>query len=1305
MNSTANIEQIKNLHTSLSDCLKKDRFSLRRHLLNLEDKLRQGRDIEEKLIETIVKIEASQEHQSYRRDNIPSVVYPKDLPIFGKREDIVAAIRENQVVVISGETGSGKTTQLPKMCLEAGRGIEGKIGCTQPRRIAATSLSRQIEKELAAPEAVSYKIRFDSSDSPRSYIKIMTDGILLAETQGDRFLEEYDTIIIDEAHERSLNIDFLLGYIKNLLPKRPDLKIVISSATIDTETFSEFFDKAPIIEVSGRMYPVEVLYMPVDKELEEEGEVSVVDMAVQAVDLIGAESGQGDILVFMATEQEIRETTDRLQKWQNHCTVLPLFGRLSSVDQNKVFKTLDHRKIIVSTNIAETSLTIPGIRYVVDSGYARLSRYCPRTRTQRLPIEPISQSSAKQRQGRCGRVEEGICIRLYNEEDFIQREVFTPPEIRRANLAEVIMRMISLRLGKIEDFPFLNPPTKSAINDGFSILNELGAIDEKRELTPLGWRIARFPIDPRTSRMLLEAKKEKSLREVLIIAAALSVPSPLERPFEKEDEADKKHLEFKDPDSDFLAFLNLWDRYQEIWKELKTQSQMRKFCRTHYLSYMRMREWRDIHSQLKEILRERSEFHFNKEPAQYGAIHRSILSGFLSHICSKKDKNIYLGRADEEYTIFPGSVLSGCSVPWVVAANFVETSRLFARTVAKIEVHWIEPLARDLCTYTYSETSWDYKKEQAVANEKVSLFGLVLVPSRRIHYGRINRRKSREIFIHALAQGEVHSRLNFLEKNQELIDSITQIEDKIRSRTLLVDEEGIRDFYRERLPDVVNVHELKKYLHQNSQKAKNLYMTREDALRLAEPDLDPYKFPEYILLGELQLELRYHFEPGSEEDGVTLAVPEKLLHQLKKEPFTWLVPGLVEEKIHGLLKSLPKRLRKQLVPAADYAREIYQNIESNHDSLSRQMEKFILERYDVEINKRDWQMDKLPNHLKMRFLVIDEEEKVLASGRNLTVIQDRFIPKSDDSDHWQEALDKWNLRNLRTWCFETLPESIHITESEEGIPHLGYPGLQVNSQQQINRTLFSNLEDALQETIPATRKLLSMSLERDFTVLQRVLKIPEDLSDFFPEKCFQKNLPEDSIICLQNALLDLDPLLIRDRVSFEKKRQTIQEKSFSIVSQYVELLEEIVDSREDILDLFETKKITNLPDFLITEIKQSLDQYFSKHFLINTPYRHLKHYPRYLKAMQMRLERACIDFPKDERKWEEIAPYLEDWESLLENPDIQAKKGLVYSLWSDFYWMVEEFKVSVFAQELKTAYPVSAKRLSKHWEKILKALD
>lgn len=1292
-------ENIDVLQEQIRLCLRKDRYRLGKKLSRLQVKYQKGQDVSKQLLQIMEDIENSTRIREYRLANLPKLTYPDSLPILEKRREIIDTVSDNQVVIIAGETGSGKTTQLPKLCLEIGRGLEGKIGCTQPRRVAATSISRYIASQVQSPKpAVGYKIRFHSNDSDYAYIKLMTDGILLAEIQTDRYLNEYDTIIVDEAHERTLNIDFILGYLKNLLPKRPDLKVMISSATLDTEAFSKFFSDAPIIEVEGRTYPVSLQYQPIDRKLEDLGEVTMIDMAVKTTKKIFEESISGDILIFMPTEADIRETVERIRsgKW-HRALVMPLFSRLTVREQNAIFQKNEQRKIIVATNIAETSITIPGIRYVVDSGYVRMSRYCPRTRTKRLPVENISRSSAEQRKGRCGRVAEGVCIRLYSEDEFATREKYTSPEIKRSDLSEVILRMNALSLGDINVFPFIDPPLRSSIREGLATLRELGAIDGDNKLTRLGRAMAKIPTDPRTARIILEAEKEGALSEALIIVAALSIQDPRERPFEKQGEADDKHQRFLHPESDFFAYLNLWQHFHQTRKELKTQNQLRKFCYRNFLSYVRMREWCDTHELLLRLMKEQKRC-INQKNSSYEQIHRAILSGFLGNIALKKEKNIYLGRSQRELMIFPGSGLFNSQHDWIVAAEHVETSRLFARTVAKIDPDWIEPLARDLCHYSYHQPAWVRKLGQVRAYEKVTLWGLVLVTQRRVHYGRIHRHQARDIFIsEGLVPGEIDTPLPFLQANQEIINSVTAMENKIRKRTLLEEPVVLEKFYDQRLPDVVNIAELKQFIDKNGD--HGLYMQMSDILRDGAQPVCSEQFPDFLWFGSQKLKLRYCFDLESPRDGITVQVPQNILQQLTVTSFEWLVPGWLEEKLIALLKSLPKTLRKSLVPVADKARAIVTQMPCTYEALLLAIENFVQQHWGVKVTDKDWQLDSLPHHLFMRFEIIDNRGKIVASGRDLPKLQQQ-INTREKHDLWEQTKRKWHLNNLRSWYCGEIPESVEISPSRGGIPHLGYPGLKVIDGQ-VSRTLFASLEQAEHHTRRATYVLLDLSLHKELARLQRALILPKDMVVSYQKHGWSQNLREESFICIKNYLFDLGENIIRTKEKFEQKCTTIRQQLVNIIDTWIDLLEEILQ-RYRAIDKQMQKAVywqagTNLRRTM-AEVESDLAQLLTSAFLRHTGFQHIQNYPRYLQALLVRITRAAVDPARDRKKCLEVEDHLQNLQNarLGVASDDYVSKQLI----EQYRWLIEEWKISIFAQEIKTIQRISPKILNKHWQKI-----
>src|SRR4051794_31930823 len=921
--------------------------------------------------------EAAAARVARRRGAVPAISYPPELPVSARRDDLLAAIRDSQVVVVAGETGSGKTTQLPKLCLEAGRGVRGAIAHTQPRRLAARTVAERIADELGVSlgEAVGYAVRFSDRSSEETLVRLLTDGLLLAEIQRDRALRRYDTIIIDEAHERSLNIDFLLGYLKALLPRRPDLKLLITSATIDPEQFSRHFDDAPIVEVSGRTYPVEVRYRPPD-DLEHEELDAIGDAVTELV-----REGGGDILVFLSGEREIRDTAEVLRgRLRDAVEVLPLYARLSAAEQQRVFKPHGGRRVVLATNVAETSLTVPGIHYVVDPGTARISRYSARLKVQRLPIEPISQASADQRMGRCGRTADGICIRLYDEEDFEARPRFTEPEIQRTSLASVILQMAAANLGDVEDFPFLDPPDRRQVRDGIALLEELGAL-RAGKLTKLGRRLADLPIDPRMGRMVLEADKLGCATEVIVVAAALSIQDVRERPQDKQAQADQSHARFADEDSDFIAYLDLWSYLRELRRELSS-NQFRKRCLAEYLHHLRIREWQDLVEQLRQAAKGIG-VTFNRTAAEPRDIHVAVLSGLLSHI-GLRDGREYVGARGARFAIFPGSSLARKNPDWVMAAELVETSRLWGRTVARLDPQWIEPLAGHLLRRTYSEPRWSGSRGSVVATERVTLFGLPIVTERTVQYGRIDPELSRELFIRrALIEGDWKSRHEFLAENRRLVAEVEALEDRARRRDILVDDATLFAFYDERIPsDVVSAAHFDRWWR-DARRADPARLTfTRDLLMRGAPD-NPRDWPETWKQGELTLELSYRFEPGAEDDGVTVHVPLPVLGQLRPDRFEWLVPGLRGELVTTLIRSLPKERRRPLVPVPETAAAVLAALRPRRRPLLDDMSAQIERVRGVRVPASAFDLSRLPPHLRVAFQVEDEERGVLARGKDL----------------------------------------------------------------------------------------------------------------------------------------------------------------------------------------------------------------------------------------------------------------------------------------------------------------------------------
>ena len=1305
-----------------------------------------------------------------RHQNLPLISYPPDLPIAARKDDIVAAIRANQVVVIAGETGSGKTTQIPKMCLEAGLGIEAKIGCTQPRRVAALSISRRIAEELEVDwgREVGCTIRFDDRSSPQTYIKLMTDGILLAETQGDPLLSEYNCLIIDEAHERSLNIDFLLGYLKGLLVKRNDLKLIITSATIDTQTFSRAFNDAPIIEVSGRMYPVEVIYAPFDADSEESGDITYVDAAVRAAETALCEPGPGDILIFMPGERDIRETCDLLEgRFGREAEIIPLFGLLSAADQQRVFAPAGRRKIVVATNIAETSLTIPGIRYVIDSGLARISRYNPRTRTKRLPVEPISQSSANQRKGRSGRVQDGVCIRLYAESDFAGRPPHTQPEIQRANLAEVILRMKAFRLGEIEKFPFVNPPPPSAIQGGYQLLQELGALDEKRELTQLGHDISRLPIDPTLGRMLLQSQHEHATRELLIIAAGLSIQDPRERPLDKKEAAAAAHQRFADPKSDFLALLKIWEAVHDQWERLRTQGQRRKFCQANFLSYLRMREWQDLHAQLHGALEDLGRFKLNESNADYAAIHRSILTGLLGHVALRQERNAYQGVGNRPLALFPGSALydrnerpakpavhaksktpprpaSTNQPTWIMAGEIVETSQLFARTVAGIDPLWIVQLAPHLCKTTHQNPHWSVAAGSVLVEERTTLYGLE-VRKAKVAYGNINPAEATEIFIRsALVEDDLlptrrreteeendedNTRVlisasqkpplppqyAFLEHNHQVRQKIGTWQTRVRRHDLANLDESLFEFYAQRMVNVSSVHELNRLIRERGGPAF-LCATEADLTGGQDLSFDAEAFPNAVPLGGQPVELSYAYAPGEEVDGVTVKLGFSLAQTVSQASVEWAVPGLREGLITELLRALPKSLRRELMPFPPKVAEIVRDLKPGGDSLSEDLAAFIKQRYGVVVPSNI--SEAVPAHLRPRIEIIGNDRKSLGSSRDLNELrqrleQTRAKPAPDDSK-WKRVAQRWEQFGLSAWTFGDLPERLTISEAGP-VPVYAWPGLQADDSQGVNLRLFRRAELARQATLGGIQRLVELALSKDFAWLQKDLRALNRFAALTANLCPLEELEETALDNLRRHVLPAEafPALTEAafRAAVEQSRQLIP----GLATQLVDRVGVILKLRQEIqhrcgptpvLAASKPRTLSNLSQLSLATSDtakpanawaEELDALVPRRFLTTIPFAQLTHLPRYLKALATRMERAKLNPVKDRERAQKLAPYLE---ALKQREAAAPKTAEARRRLEDFRWLLEEYKVSLFAQELGTAIPVSPKRLDEHWQRL-----
>ncbi len=1237
------------------------------------------------------------------------ITYPEELPISAARDQIIAAIKAHQVVIVAGDTGSGKSTQLPKMCLEAGRGRKKMIGCTQPRRLAATSVSARVAEEMG-PEAgglVGCKIRFADRTTGSTRIKFMTDGILLAETRRDRELKNYDTIIVDEAHERSLNIDFLIGILRELITRRQDLKLIITSATIDTDKFAKAFNNAQVIKVSGRTYPVEVRYV---EPIDDQDESGYVDQAIESVIELHKEGGSGDILVFMPTERDIRETVEGIEKViangkdiKGGATVLPLFGRLSGKDQNRIFRPARGRKIVVATNVAETSVTVPGIRYVVDTGLARISIYNPRARTSKLPVRKISRASADQRLGRCGRTGAGICLRLFSEEDYLGRNEFTKPEIQRADLADVILRMLFLHLGDPGKFPFIDPPASRAIKDGYNLLWELGAIKMKyfdratAKLTGRGKIMAHLPLDPRIARMIIEARELNVVSEVSIIGAALSIADPRVRPAEKEAAADKAHEKFAGGGSDFLSFLTIWNECAK----LPSQGRLRKFCKQNFLSYQRIREWRDIHEQIRSILVAQKGFKFNKHAEAYDAIHRSVLSGSLRNLGLRKAKNIYQAGQDKEVMIFPGSALFNKAGKWVMAAELIETSRLFARCVANIKVEWIEPLAGHLCKYSWSEPHWEKKRGQVVAFENVSLFGLLVEARRKVNFGPHKPDEAREIFIQqALVEGDLGGTFPFYEYNKAMVERLQDLEDRVRQRDILVDDYTLYQFYDQRLP--ADVHDRTGLIRMIKKAGSDdlLRMVEEDILH-QEPDSDQLaEFPEELDVGGFSCKVTYRFQPGKKDDGISIHIPVDVISQVEPGRFDWLVPGMILEKIIFLLKGLPKSLRRQLIPVPDTAAKIMAEIQFGQGSFYPALQEIIIVSKQVRVERNDWPLDSLPDHLKVRFCLINKHGKVLKASRNFADLAAPSSDKPASGDLLDGLKKKWQRQGITTWDFTDLPERIPVNDRQGRLLGFAWPGLEDTGTGGINLRLFASREDCTNET---RRGLLALylkqfknlkGLKKDFALgnenwalyegVGSMEEVNNDLKTFILEEIFASREGQ-----------------IPTRQTFDKKTAEVRQSGiYALGRKLVDLVTMILRERRTVLDLinrYEGMGGQQGGQNRFDDFREHLQKVLPSDFLLTFNGRRLRNCQRYLKALQVRVERGHADPARDLLRTTQVK--IHD-DRLAEVAGQQTFSPDYERVLNEYREMIDEFRVSVFAQEIKTAYPVSEKRLEKKWREL-----
>ena len=1239
------------------------------------------------------QIEQAQLRVENRKSAVKNpIVFPESLPVSQRKAEIQKLLSEHQVIVVAGETGSGKTTQLPKMCLELGFGNLGMIGHTQPRRIAARSVAARIAEELETELGglVGYKVRFNDQISDDTQIKLMTDGILLAEIQNDRFLNQYSCLIIDEAHERSLNNDFILGYLKQLLPRRRDLKLIITSATIDVERFSKHFNNAPIIEVSGRTYPVEVRYRPVVEEDDQDQLQGILN----AVDELQAE-GRGDILIFMNGEREIRDTAEALQK-QNlkHTEILPLFARLSAQEQNKIFHPSGLNRIVLATNVAETSLTVPGIKYVIDPGTARISRYSYRTKVQRLPIEPISQASANQRKGRCGRVSEGICIRLYSEEDFNSRPEFTDPEILRTNLASVILQMTALGLDNIEAFPFVDAPDKRHIQDGIKLLEELGAFEivrtkagEKRQLTAVGRQLSQLPVDPRLAKMLLCAVSQGALHEVMIIVAALSIQDPRERPQEKQQASDEKHRRFADKKSDFLAFLNLWRYLQEQQKEL-SKNQFRRQCQKDFLNYLRIREWQDIYHQIRLTVREMG-LPINSEKAEYQQIHTALLSGLLSHIGLKEaEKQQYLGARNAHFAIFPNSVLFKKQPKWVMAAELVETSKLWGRMVAEIEPEWIEPLAEHLIKKSYSEPRWSKSRGAVIADEKVTLYGVPIVAARPVNYGAIDPTVSREIFIQsALVEGDWNTKHKFFKENQRLVREVEELEHKSRRRDILVDDRTLFEFYDQRIgTEVVSQKHFDTWWKKAQQKDPELlnfersFLINDDAEQVSKLD-----FPNFWHQGNLKLKLTYQFEPGTDADGVTVHIPLPLLNQVEMTGFDWQIPGLREELVIALIKSLPKSYRRNFVPAPNYAQAFLSRAVPLEKPLLDTLIYELRRMTGVTVEAEHWNWEQIPSHLKMTFRVVDENGKKIAESMNLDEL------KFNLKDRVQESIsavadDGIEQSGLHIWSFADLPQCYE--QKQRGFSVKAFPAI-VDEKDAVGIKLFETEFEQAVAMQQGLRRLLLLNVPSPIKYLHEKLPNKAKLGLYFTPFGRVVDLIDDCIACAVDKLIADFGGFVWDEAGFEKLRDFVRENLNEVTVDIAQKVEQILSLNHALNQRLKGKMDFTMA-FAFSDIKAQLSGLIYPGFVQKSGYDRLPDLQRYLQAVDKRIDKLAQDVNRDRAAMLRIEQVQQAYQQLLAK--LPKSKPISDEI-AEIRYMIEELRVSLFAQQLGTKYQVSDKRI------------
>ncbi len=1304
------IEQhLQQASQALDQCLLRDRPRIKRLLDKIRSALAANKPVDEYLEKLASTLEHSREQIAQRQAFDKTVTYPENLPVAGKITQIRELLEKHQVVIVAGETGSGKTTQLPKLCLDMGRGIFGRIGHTQPRRIAARNAAVRLSEELdtSLGDTVGYQVRFNDAVSDGTRIKVMTDGILLSEIEHDRLLLQYDTLIIDEAHERSLNIDFLLGYLKGLLKRRDDLKLIVTSATIDVDSFSRYFDEAPVMQVEGRSYPVEVRYhCPLERsesglELETD-KVILAELETLLEEQYRSGSGGGDVLVFLPTEKHIRQTAKTLRRANlTNTEITPLYGRLPLAEQNKIFAQHRGTRVVLATNVAETSLTVPGIRYVIDTGTARVSRYSYRSKVQRLPIEPVSQASANQRAGRCGRVQDGICIRLYSEEDFLNRREFTEPEILRTNLASVILKMLSLGLGDIYRYPFIEAPEKKLVNDGFSLLQQLEAVDERKHLTRLGKSLARLPLDPRLAAMLLAAKNIDSLRELLVIVSFLSVQDPRERPPEKQQAADEAHKQWRHEQSDFMAILALWQHFEQQRQDL-SNNQLRKYCQQNYLSLLRMREWREVHHQLRLACRDLG-FRENRQAASYKDIHSAIIAGMLDQLGSFDEKGWYRGARNRRFRVFPGSAQYKSDHKWLVVAQFIETEQLFGHTVAKIEPDWVLPYCKKLAKKQYFSPFWQTKAGRVSAWQQISLFGLVLVEKQAVHYGPIDEKASREILIReALVHNTIASGARtyrgdgeFMRHNQQLYKELAALEDQVRRRDIVVDEQTLYHYYDNVVPDgIVTLKQFEKWRRQAEKKQHAVLFLRREQLLLERAAALPTQaqFPKQLAWEGERWSLTYRFEPGHVDDGVTITVTIEQLAHLPGSLLDWLVPGMLRDKCIELVKTLPKAMRKKLVPVPEFVDQCLLRLEPSERSLVDVLAELVKNRTGTSPARDDWQPEQLDEFFHFNIHLVDDNRQLLERGRDLKALRDKYrdylqatVKQSAEKGFEKSAITRWD--------FGDLPEYVML--EREGRSLKAFPAL-VDDNESVTLSLFASQPEADLANRRGLARLFLLTLPQQRRYLKKQFfnrtKTQLALADVYP----REQLVDDA--CLASCYACF--LEGRDRPKNQGEFSALCDSQRSELVGVATALDKLLDTIADHYhELSLALKGLNRSLFAeaIADIKVQLKHLLGEQFLLDTPLQALEHYPRYLQAIAQRLQKLKGQAAKDKSAIDELQALQQPFDELCEKEPLLRQHEEAQAL----RWMFEEWRVSLFAQSLGTQYPVSRKRVERQWQKVV----